>query len=160
MDAGNQRQAAEVWSPELDLLVTWTKARAEKAAWRKRLLWICAWFPLSYGPSPAGSVHWLWEKRALGLPNHCATSCHVPNQRLLITLCLVTRADKLWWASLDWTTLTPHPDWTAQPHRPEGFPLTHSPTCFWFTLLFSGDAGVCWAAEEALRLNAIAWHSS
>ena len=79
------------------------------------------------------------------------------NQRLLITLGLVIRADKLWWASLNWATPTPHPDWTAQPHRPEGFPLTHSPTHFWFTLLFSGDSGVCWAAEQALWLNAIAW---
>ena len=47
-------------SPELGLLVTWTKPRAEKAVWRKR--GFCGFVPKSLfhmGPNSAGSVHWL-----------------------------------------------------------------------------------------------------
>ena len=155
MDAGNQRQAGEVWSPELGLLVTWTKARAEKAVWRKR--GSCGFVPNSLfhmGPNSSGSVHWLWGKRALGLPNHCTTSCHVHNQRLLITLGLATvlinSGEQASTGPRRLLILT-------ELHNLTGFPLTHSPAHFWFTLLLSGDAGVCRAAELALWFQATAW---
>lgn len=157
MDAGNQRQAGEVWSPELGLLVTRTKARAEKAVWRKR--GSCGLVPnslLHMGPNSAGSVHWL-RKEGSGFAQSLHNILSRPQPEAAHHPGSSDRADKLWWASLDWTAPTPHPDRTAQPHRPEGFPLTHSPARFWFTLLFRGDAGVCRAAELVLWFNATAW---
>ena len=146
--------------------MTWTKARAEKAAWRKR--GYCGFVPNSLfhiGPALL-AVSTGSEKRGLWI-------CPVVAQRPVTS---TTRGCSSSW--VDWPVvispgnrpageqaLTGPPQFLLLPklrnlHRPEGLRLTQSPARFWFTLLASGDTGVCaqqLSREEVLWLNVSAW---
>lgn len=166
MDSGSQRQEGEVWSPELGLLMTWTKTRAEKATWRKR--GYCGFVPNSLfhmGPALL-AVSTGSERRGLWM-------CPVVAQRPVTS---TTRGCSSSW--VDWPVVispgnrpageqasTGPPQFLVlrrlrNPHRPEGLPLPQSPARFWFTLLARGDTGVCaqpLSREEVLWLNVPAW---
>lgn len=156
LDSGSQRQAGESWSTKFGLTCDLDQSQGSEGSMEKRLLWIRAWFPPSYGPRLAGSIQWLCEKKALDLPDHCTTSCHVHSQILLIILDRVTmvmnswnrQANKQASTGLHYLLILPelcNPVPSSQA-RGASHTLAAQPT-LWFTLMASGKTGVCLCRE-------------